>query len=226
MMTAKRNISGARTAMRMHIMNAICTLLTSVVMRVTSEAEENLSIFSKAKPCTRVKTSWRTFLANPALAREPNRPPSAPQPSDTRDIRMSTRPTRTTPPSAAPFLISLTRLAVKNGISTSIATSPTMHRSVRTVGFLYSRIQPMKWRIIFIGICLLSCAAGDIRAFSPARSCACAARQTYREWCAAPHRTDQVPPYRAARRIRGTPPRPFQRRRRCIRPPSPWRADG
>ena len=57
MMTAKRNISGARTAMRMHIMNAICTLLTSVVMRVTSEAEENLSIFSKAKPCTRVKTS-------------------------------------------------------------------------------------------------------------------------------------------------------------------------
>ena len=57
MMIAKRNISGARTAMRMHTMNAICTLLTSVVMRVTSEADENLSIFSKAKLCTRVKTS-------------------------------------------------------------------------------------------------------------------------------------------------------------------------
>ena len=71
MMTAKRNISGARTAMRMHIMKDICTLLISVVMRVTSEAEENLSIFSNAKLCTRVKTSWRTFLAKPALAREP-----------------------------------------------------------------------------------------------------------------------------------------------------------
>ena len=42
----KTNISGQRTAVRMSIIYAICTLLTSVVMRVTSDAEENLSIFS------------------------------------------------------------------------------------------------------------------------------------------------------------------------------------
>ena len=50
---AKANISGARIAMRMSIMKAICTLPMSVVMRVTSEAEEKRSMFSKENSCTR-----------------------------------------------------------------------------------------------------------------------------------------------------------------------------
>ena len=45
MMTEKRNISGARTAMRMTIIYDICTLLVSVVNRVTRDADANLSIF-------------------------------------------------------------------------------------------------------------------------------------------------------------------------------------
>ena len=53
MMTAKRNISGARTAMRMHIMNAFWMFVTSVVSRVTSDEVENRSIFAKEKSCTR-----------------------------------------------------------------------------------------------------------------------------------------------------------------------------
>ena len=57
MTTEKMSISGERTAMRISIINDICTLLTSVVMRVTSEEEENLSIFSKEKPCTRSNIS-------------------------------------------------------------------------------------------------------------------------------------------------------------------------
>ena len=47
MMIENTSISGHLTAVRMIIMNDICTLLTSVVMRVTSDEDENLSIFSK-----------------------------------------------------------------------------------------------------------------------------------------------------------------------------------
>ena len=71
MMTAKTNISGARTAMRMAIMKAICTFVMSVVRRVTSEAVEKRSMFSKEKRWMRSNTSCRTFLAKPAEARAP-----------------------------------------------------------------------------------------------------------------------------------------------------------
>ena len=42
----KMNISGLRTAVLIIIINDICTFDTSVVSLVTSEAEENLSMFS------------------------------------------------------------------------------------------------------------------------------------------------------------------------------------
>ena len=67
----KTNISGARTAMRMDIMKAICTLLMSVVRRVTREAVENLSMFSKEKCWMRSNTSRRTLRAKPVEALEP-----------------------------------------------------------------------------------------------------------------------------------------------------------
>ena len=63
MMTANRNISGERTAMRMSIIKDICTLLISVVIRVTSDAEEKRSIFSKEKLCMRANISCRRFFA-------------------------------------------------------------------------------------------------------------------------------------------------------------------
>ena len=43
---AKTKTNGARTAMRMSIMNACWTLVMSVVRRVTSEELENVSMFS------------------------------------------------------------------------------------------------------------------------------------------------------------------------------------
>ena len=46
------SITGARMAMRMIIWKAICTLLTSVVSRVTMLAVENLSILAKEYVCT------------------------------------------------------------------------------------------------------------------------------------------------------------------------------
>ena len=68
MTMANRNISGALTAIRITIMKAIWVFTTSVVIRVTSEAEEKRSIFSKEKACTRLKISCRRFLAKPAEA--------------------------------------------------------------------------------------------------------------------------------------------------------------
>lgn len=50
--TANTSIIGARTAMRMHIMNAFWMFVTSVVSRVTSDEVENRSMFAKEKPCT------------------------------------------------------------------------------------------------------------------------------------------------------------------------------
>ena len=47
MVKAKINTSGERTAMRMSIIKACCTLLMSVVRRVTSEEVENSSMLAK-----------------------------------------------------------------------------------------------------------------------------------------------------------------------------------
>ena len=49
--TENMSINGARTAMRMSIMNAFCTFPTSTVRRVTRPAVENLSIFANEKSC-------------------------------------------------------------------------------------------------------------------------------------------------------------------------------
>ena len=47
MVKAKTSTSGERTAMRMSIIKACCTLLMSVVRRVTSEELENSSMLAK-----------------------------------------------------------------------------------------------------------------------------------------------------------------------------------
>ena len=63
-------------------MNAICTLLISVVRRVTSDEVENLSIFAKENRCTREKISWRIFFARPADAFEQVKPAKPPHASE------------------------------------------------------------------------------------------------------------------------------------------------
>ena len=45
MTSANTSVHGERKAMRVSIMNACCTFVTSVVMRVTRPAVENLSMF-------------------------------------------------------------------------------------------------------------------------------------------------------------------------------------
>ena len=140
----KTNISGARTAMRIAIIKAIWTLVMSVVRRVTSEAVEKRSIFSKEKAWMRSNTSRRTLRAKPAEARAPKKPAPPPQARLKSAIATRIRPSLTTSAIGTEALISLTRSAVKKGISTSIATSPMMSTSVRIVGSLYSRIHLRK----------------------------------------------------------------------------------
>ena len=52
MMLAKISIIGARTAIRVSIINACWTFATSVVRRVTREDVENRSMFENEKSCT------------------------------------------------------------------------------------------------------------------------------------------------------------------------------
>ncbi len=68
MIIEKVSSSGERTAMRIVNMNAICTLVTSVVILVTSDVDEKLSIFSNEKVCILLKISCLKFFAKPADA--------------------------------------------------------------------------------------------------------------------------------------------------------------
>jgi hypothetical protein len=138
MVTENMNISGERTAMRMSIMNANCTLFISVVIRVTSEAFENLSMFSKEKPCTFSNTSWRRLRAKPEEAFAQVKPAPPPHASESMAISTRMSPVLATSAMWAPALMAFTSSAVMNGISTSRNTSPTMSTSVRIAGFLNS----------------------------------------------------------------------------------------
>lgn len=82
MTKAKTSMSGERIAVRMTIMYANWTLVTSVVMRVTSEEVRKWSMFSKEKPCTAQKMSCRRFLPRPQEAVEQVRPASEPKSSE------------------------------------------------------------------------------------------------------------------------------------------------
>ena len=140
-MTAeKTSISGARIAIRMIIMYAICTFVTSVVRRVTSDEDENLSMFWNEKNWMLRNRSCRTFFAKPADAREQLKPATPPHVSDATASTTSSRPADSTSLVSAPDLMRLTRSAVINGMNVSMIASPMMNNSVRIVGVLNSRM--------------------------------------------------------------------------------------
>ena len=79
----------------MHIMYDIWMFEISVVMRVTSEDEENRSMFSNAKVWIRRNRSPRRFFAKPADALAQVKPASPPQHSDSAASPISKQPVRT-----------------------------------------------------------------------------------------------------------------------------------
>lgn len=91
MITANTSIMGARTAIRMHIMNAFWMLVTSVVQAGTSEDVEKRSIFAKEKLAPDNRDHGAGFR-KPAAASAANQPESAPKPSDSIAIMNSLRP--------------------------------------------------------------------------------------------------------------------------------------
>ncbi len=89
---AKTSIRGERTAVRMIIIKAICTLVTSVVRRVTREEVENLSMFENEKLWTLANRSCRRFRAKPAPAEAANQPERMPQLMEPMAISTSSAP--------------------------------------------------------------------------------------------------------------------------------------
>ena len=67
-------------------------MLTSVVTRVTSEEDENLSMLAKVKPCTFSNRSWRRFFAKPEDALAQVKPAKPPQASEHIAISASASP--------------------------------------------------------------------------------------------------------------------------------------
>ena len=94
--TEKISISGQRIAVRISIIYAIWTLLTSVVSRVTSDEDEKWSMFVKVKDWTLWNRSCRKFFAKPDEAFAQVKPAKPPHASEHIAISARTRPIRTT----------------------------------------------------------------------------------------------------------------------------------
>ena len=139
-MTEKISMRGERIAPRMIIMNAIWTFVTSVVMRVTREAEEKRSMFSNENSCTRAKRSRLRFFANPEDALAAVNPAAPPHAMETRARQKRTIPFFTIFSISHPALISLMRFAMMKGMRHSIAASPSMNTGVMKVTSRYSPI--------------------------------------------------------------------------------------
>ena len=89
---AQINMMGDRTAIRMTIIKAIWTLVTSVVRRVMMPLVENLSMLAKENFWTFRYISRRRFRAKPVEALAPKRPDSPPQISARTAIPTTVRP--------------------------------------------------------------------------------------------------------------------------------------
>ena len=76
----------------MIIIKAICTLVTSVVRRVTSDEVENRSMLEKEKLCTFANRSCRRLRAKPAPAEAANQPERMPQLIEPMAISTSSAP--------------------------------------------------------------------------------------------------------------------------------------
>ena len=79
----KISIKGALTTIRIIIWKAFCTLLISVVILVTKDEAENLSIFWKEKLVNFLYKSLLRLVAKPTEAIEANLPPHIPHNKET-----------------------------------------------------------------------------------------------------------------------------------------------
>ena len=136
---AKANIRGALTAILIAIMKAFWTVVISVVILVTRDEVENLSMFPNENFCTLEKISALRLPAKPAEALAEKAPAKAPHASDTIAAIAIRPPDFRISFISAPALIALTIGAVIAGMSTSRITSPIMNTSARIVSFLYWR---------------------------------------------------------------------------------------
>jgi hypothetical protein len=91
-MMEKTNISGLLIAVLMIIIKPICTLATSVVILVTRDADENLSMFSKENPCILSKILPLRFFEKPEAAFAEVYPAVAPKVRERQAIKKRRTP--------------------------------------------------------------------------------------------------------------------------------------
>ena len=141
-------MSGQRIAMRMIIMYACWTLVTSVVSRVTSELVENRSMLENENPWILWNTSCLRFLARPVAAIEQVTPAAVPKASEASAMmmRIAACPAiaETPPPSARASM----SCAVTNGIAHSSTTSPVTRNGVAQAGLPNSLSDPASVEMI------------------------------------------------------------------------------
>ena len=118
-----------------------------MVSLVTSEEVENRSIVVNKKVWMLWNMSRRRFFAKPHAARAQVKPAAAPKASEASAMSASTPPADTTCERSAPALMTFTRSAILNGISTSNTTSPRTSSGVTSDAARYSPMLPMSLRM-------------------------------------------------------------------------------
>ena len=138
MRSAKTRCTGARTHMRSIIWKAFCTLVTSVVMRVTRPAVEYLSMLEKEKCWMFSYIASRRLPARPVEASAANLPASTPSSSAMAATRKVSRPYLMTA-FMSPFSMPWSMIkAMMVGSRTSMTASNAEMIGVRIAARLYS----------------------------------------------------------------------------------------
>ena len=127
--------------------------MTSVVILVTKDDVENLSISAKAKSCILKYISCRRFLANPQEAVAASRPARTPKSRENIAIMTNMSPYFKIGVIELPLMESMT-IAITRGKKHSIITSTVTNSGEAREAFLYCRTLFSK---VFIIISLLFC---------------------------------------------------------------------
>ena len=93
-MRAATRVTGARVSIRRPMASIMVMALTSLVMRVMSEAEENRSMSAKENSCTWSNSPWRRFAPKPWLHTAENRAESTPKAMAARESASMAAPMR------------------------------------------------------------------------------------------------------------------------------------
>ena len=134
-----KSITGLRTSGRRPELTALSITVTSVVIRVTSDASEKRSRLAKSNRCTAAYSAVRSSAAKPLENRAAYRAYSCPVTSESAAHKIISPPCRMITAILWPGTPSSTSVDISMGIiiskTHSIKTSPTAAKQSRRYGF-------------------------------------------------------------------------------------------